>query len=237
MRSSARLIVACLAGMAVLTLTAQTLNEEMMARQFGLTKYVEPHFPVMAQEQGIDLGLATVAVAWEGDGSPSDVVVLRANDVSFGIAAREAVLQWHRPPNPGGREVAVYDLKFNKLGVVVSRTNSVSARMATQKAADAEPLRLPSAGELDAPVKAIAQPMPAFPNSAKGRWDEARVVVEFYVDENGRVRAPAVREATAPEFAAEALSALQRWQYETPRKNGQPTVMTERWAFQFRKSS
>jgi len=237
MRSIIRPVIACLAGMAVSHLAAVTSNEEKTAQQFGLSKYVEPRFPAMAEDQGIWTGLATVAVAWEGDGSPSDVVVLRDNDPSFGNAAREAASQWRRPPSPGVREVTVYELKFMKFGVVVSRSNMVSARTAEKQALDPAPLRVPSSGQLDTPLKAISQPMPEFPAAAKGHWDEARVVVEFYVDENGRVRAPAIREATAPEFATEALNVLQRWQYETPRKNGQPAVMTERWAFQFRKST
>jgi TonB family protein len=237
MRSTARLALACLAGMAVSNLHAASVSEDQTAQQFGLTKYVEPHFPVMAEEQGILVGLASVAVAWDAEGTPSDVVVLRANDGSFGDAARDAAWQWRRAPNPAGREVAVYELRFLKYGVVISRNNTVSARMAEQKAIDAEPLRVPSSGDLDTPLKAIAQPMPVFPAAAKGRWDDGRVVVEFFVDENGRVRAPTVREATSPEFAAEALNALQQWQYETPRKNGLPAVMSERWAFQFHKSS
>ena len=222
--------------MAVVTLNASSTNDEKTAERFGLTRYVEPHFPVMAEEQGILLGLVNVAISWNGDGSPADVVVLRANDDTFGAAAREAALQWRRAPGPAGRDVAVYELKFMKFGVVVSRTNSVSARLAEQKATDPQPLRIPTSGDLDAPLKPIAQPMPVFPAAAKGHWDQGTVVVEFYVDENGRVRAPAVREATSPEFADEALNALQQWQYETPRKNGQPAVMSERWSFQFRKS-
>ena len=236
MRPYARFTAACLAGMAVLTLKAATQREDDMARQFGLVRYVDPEFPFMAQEQGILAGLTTVAVAWEADGSPSDVVVLRANDDSFGHSAREAVLQWRRAARPGGREVAVYEIKFTKTGVIITRNNTVGTRLAVQKAEDAEPLRLPLATELDAPLKAIAQPMPVFPAAAKGRVDEARVVVEFYVDENGRVRAPVVEESTAPEFATEALNALQQWHYEAPRKNGQPVVLSERWAFEFRKS-
>jgi TonB family protein len=237
MRSNVRLLIACLAGMAIVSLNAATQIEEQMAQHFGLARYVDPRFPVMAQEQGILAGLATMAISWDADGTPSDVVVLRANDPSFGEAARDAALQWRKAPGAGAREVAVYELKFTTFGVVISRTNSVSARMAEQMAVDPQPLHVPSSTDLDAPLKAITQPMPAFPTAAKGRWDEGRVVVEFFVDENGRVRAPAVRESTAPEFTAEALNALQQWQYETPRKNGQPAVMTERWAFQFRKST
>ena len=236
MRSYVRLIAACLAGMAVLTLTAATLQEEEMARQSGLMKYVAPEFPFMAEGQGIVAGLTTVAVAWEAEGAPSDVVVLRTNDDAFGVAAREAVMQWRRAPRPGGREVVMYEIRFLKTGVIVSRTNSVSSRRAVEMAENAEPLRLPLSTQLDAPLRAIAQPMPVFPVSARGRWDEARVVVEFYIDETGRVRAPTVQESTAPEFEAETLNALRHWQYEVPRKNGQPTIVTERWAFDFRRS-
>jgi len=198
---------------------------------------VQPIYPIMAQDRAILAGLATVAIAWDSNGFPADVVVMRATDPTFGDAARDAAEQWRRAPDPaGGREVLMYDLHFVKHGVVISRSDTLGSRLAEQKASDVEPLRVLSARELDAPLRPIAQPMPAFPVAAKGRWDAATVVVEFFVDENGRVRAPIVRESTAPEFAAAALDALRQWQYETPRKDGQPTVMSERWEFQFKKA-
>lgn len=236
MSSKAQMLLACLAGMAVVAVSAPGQTEINLQKQFGLSRYVDPEFPGLAQDQGILVGLASIAVAWNDDGSPSDVVVLRANDPSFGKAARDAAWQWRRDAAGKEAKVAVYELKFTMSGVVVSRSYSAASRAAEREAENPAPLHVPTNTDLDSPLKAIAQPMPAFPAAAKGRWDEGRVVVEFYVDESGHVRAPTVREATAPEFAAEALNALQQWQYETPRKNGQPAVMSERWAFSFRKS-
>ncbi len=238
MCSHVRRVIACLTGMAAVSLIATPSNEELAAQAFGLTKYVAPQFPTMAEDQGlVAQGFATIAVAWQSDGRPSDVVVLRTNERLLGESARDAAMQWRRAPNPITREVAIYELKFVLSGVIVCRNTSAEAQLAESRSLEIPPLHLPSAEELDAPLKALKQPMPEFPVAAKGRWDEGTVVVEFYVDQDGRVRAPTVRESTAAEFSAEALSAMQQWQFETPRKNGQPAVMAGRWAFQFHRTT
>lgn len=237
MCSHVRLVIACLTGMAAVSLIATPSNEELAAQAFGLTKYVAPQFPTMAEDQAVAQGFATIAIAWQSDGTPSDVIVLRASEREFGQTTREAALNWRRAPSGVGREVVVYEMKFAVSGVIICRTSSATTQFAANQPLEVPPLRVPSAAELDSPLKPIAQPMPAFPASAKGKWDEGTVVVEFYVDQDGHVRAPTVRESTAAEFSTEALNAIQQWQFETPRKNGQPAVMSGRWAFQFHRTS
>jgi TonB family protein len=237
MHPSVRLFIACLTGMAVASLTVAVDGQDQAAQDMGLLKYVRPQFPAVAEDQGLVQGFATIAVAWQGDGRPSDVVVLRTSERLLGESARDAAMQWRRAPSPIVREVAIYELKFVLSGVIVCRNTSAEAQLAESRAIEVPPLHLPSAEELDSPLKAIKQPMPEFPVAARGKWDEGTVVVEFYVDEDGRVRAPTVRESTAAEFSSEALSAIQQWQFETPRKNGQPAVMAGRWEFQFHRTT
>jgi TonB family protein len=90
--------------------------------------------------------------------------------------------------------------------------------------------------ELDAPPQALQQPMSEFPSAARARWEVAQVTVDFFVDENGRVRAPIIQSATAQEFAEATLHTLREWQFEAPRRHGRPAVYAERWTFDFRKS-
>ncbi|HVU17257.1 MAG TPA: energy transducer TonB [Candidatus Didemnitutus sp.] len=223
--------------MAAATAVASSESDVEMAARFGLVRYVAPQYPIMALDRGILDGLVTVAVAWTDAGIPSDVVVLHTSESTFASPARDAVLEWRRAPTPGVSEVVRYELRFARSGVVVSRNHTLGSRFAEASAEKKEPYRVPLAGDLDRPLKPIAQPMPEFPAEAKGRFDQATVVVDFYVDEKGRVRAPIVRESTAPEFSREALEALQQWRYETPRKDGQPAVMSESWAFNFHRST
>ncbi len=234
MHRYSRLVIAGLFG---LGLVAASANEDLYgetAHILGLRKYNPPQFPVFAADQAITAGYATLAISWDEQGNPTDVIVLRCSNHYFGTAAADAAKTWRRSAELADQGTGVYELNFEIGGVVVSSGKALAAYAAKPRAS--VPLRVPTLEDLDAAPKALAQPMPAFPANAQGKFEEAKVVVEFFVDENGQVRAPSVRESTAPEFSNEALAALRQWRFETPRKNGHPVVYSQRWAFDFRKT-
>jgi TonB family protein len=235
MRTNLRLLFACFVGIAVLSITWAADPLEPIAVQFGLSKYVAPHFPTMAIDQSLLNGVATVAVAWDETGRPTDIVVLRASHRLFGEALKDAVQEWRRGSGPLAGDVCIYEVKFVTTGAVTI-SYGVSTNQLTQPETD-HPLVVPTPAELDAPLKAVVQPMPSYPRSMQNKAREATVVVHFFVDESGRVRAPTVHEATAPEFAREALDVMRQWQFDIPRKAGRPVVTTATWSFQFGKNS
>ncbi|MBA4138071.1 MAG: hypothetical protein C0518_12210 [Opitutus sp.] len=199
----------------------------------GLSHYVAPMFPDYAKHRGISVGNVLLAVAWDETGRPSDVVVLHTSFPAFGESAVDAAREWRRPP--GGKLVQTYNLQFELGGVI-----TVVSKMLSDYAAEMRAERTPRAilpEELDAELRAIEQPMPTVPASVLGKYETGRVVVEFYVDEAGRVRAPVVHHATAEEFAQATLAAMSRWRYETPRRHGLPVVTSMRWAFDFKRTS
>jgi TonB family protein len=199
----------------------------------GLSRYEAPLFPEYAKHRGIAKGSVLLAVAWRADGTPADVVILSSSFPSFGEAAQDAAWHWRR----AAREPAVqtYGLSFELNGVIV-----VASKMLTDYAAEVRAERAPravQAEELDAELRALEQPMPTVSVAVSSRHETGRVVVEFFVDEAGRVRAPTIVHATADEFAEAALAAMSRWRYETPRRHGQPVVASMRWAFDFKRTS
>ena len=233
MRLNARLILAGLCGLGLLASFARAEYEET-AKLLGLSKYAPPVFPAIAIDQALTSGYSTVAVAWDEQGQPTDVVVLRSSHPFFSTASIEAAKQWRRTAEMNGKGTGIYELKYEVSGVIVCGGKSLTAFMAKSK--PSEPLRVATLDELDAHPKALQQPMPAFPTKAQGKYDQAKVVVEFFVDEKGYVRAPTVSESTSPEFSSEALAALKQWRFETPKKDGRPVVYSQRWAFDFRKT-
>lgn len=198
-----------------------------------LIEYVAPEFPAMLREDGIFKGTALVAVSWDADGRPVDAIILESNEPRFGQAVSKAAMQWRRASGRAGLEV--YELETTLSGIVISYAGKNAAAMVAEGKTTRRP-RVLTRDELDTPPQALQQPMPEFPPAAQGRWEEARVTVDFFVDENGRVRAPAIQSATAQEFAEATLDTLREWQFETPRRHGRPAVYAERWTFDFRKS-
>lgn len=198
----------------------------------GVSRYVAPVFPEMTKQRGITRGHALIAIAWDAAGAPADVLALTATDPSFGEVSVEAAQKWRRPP--GRAEVVTYRLNYAVGGVIIVAAKMISAYNA-ELAAD-QPPRVWMAEDLDREPKPIVAPMPPFPESARGRFDGGRVVVEFFVDEEGQVRAPTVNYSSSEEFAAAALATLRQWRFETPRRHGQPAVSSMRWAFDFKKT-
>jgi protein TonB len=77
----------------------------------------------------------------------------------------------------------------------------------------------------------ISRETPSYPFAALSRGVEGSVLLEYTVDERGRVVAPRVLEATpSGVFERAALRALSRWRYE-PIRSG-PKLMKVRLTFQ-----
>jgi len=130
----------------------------------------------------------------------------------------------------------------------VSPTDVLAARPESEPSAVAKPSTRPDrrswrlaaiiALSIVAPVSTasaedlvpITRETPAYPYGALARGVEGSVLLEYTVDERGRVVAPRVIHATPPGvFDRAALNALSRWRYEP---NGSaPTTMKVRLTF------
>lgn len=233
MTTFTRFAAGCLATVLVCAAGSAALADVTMSSREGppgLTHYVAPLFPDFPKSRGIAKGTALVAVSWDDQGRAEDVVVLDTSFPAFGEEAREAVSQWRRPA--GKRGVQTYSFSFGIGGVLV-----VAGKMLNDYAAEARAERPPRAvlpEQLDEEPRLLVQPMPVVGADVTDKYQTGRVVVEYFVDEDGRVRAPSVIHATADEFARAALAAMAQWRYEAPRRGGKPVVTSMRYAFDFK---
>lgn len=69
-------------------------------------------------------------------------------------------------------------------------------------------------GALDNPPRTRSQVAPVYPNEAKTDGSSAEVMVEFVVDENGRVVNPQIVRSTDRRFESATLRAVARWRFE-----------------------
>jgi TonB family protein len=60
-----------------------------------------------------------------------------------------------------------------------------------------------------------------------------RVSVDFYIDETGVVRMPAVSPRDNIELTALSLEALRQWRFEPPTRNGKPVLVKASQVFSF----
>ncbi len=77
-----------------------------------------------------------------------------------------------------------------------------------------------ASGELDNPPRTRLQAAPVFPYEARRNGLGGEVVLEFVVDESGRVRDVRVVRASHPVFEDAAVRAVARWVFEPGRRHG-----------------
>jgi TonB family protein len=59
------------------------------------------------------------------------------------------------------------------------------------------------------------------------------VAIDFYIDETGTVRMPAVSIKDDSELTALAVMALRQWKFEPPTRNGRPVLVKATQVFNF----
>jgi periplasmic protein TonB len=74
---------------------------------------------------------------------------------------------------------------------------------------------------LDNSPHATVQVAPVYPYEARISGQPGDVLVEFVVDESGRVRDPHVLRSSDPRFEAPTLRAVAKWRFEPGRRHGQ----------------
>jgi TonB family protein len=68
------------------------------------------------------------------------------------------------------------------------------------------------------------KPLPVYPPDIAKEGAGDKVIAEFFIDEDGAVQLPHIAEAKNDELAWVALTALSRWRFEPPLRQGRPVV-------------
>jgi TonB family protein len=87
--------------------------------------------------------------------------------------------------------------------------------------------------ELDSPLKGRFTPSPVVPESLRATAGPAEAVVEFIVDHAGHAQLPRVISSTSPDSGWAAATAVARWQYTAPSKNGRAVDVLVRVPLRF----
>ncbi|PTY03792.1 hypothetical protein DB347_21425 [Opitutaceae bacterium EW11] len=83
------------------------------------------------------------------------------------------------------------------------------------------PASLVSAKELDKPLTQTRKDPPAYPYALQSDGISGRAEIEFIVDRDGNAMFPRIVNASQDDFGWAAATAIQRWRFQPPTKNGQ----------------
>jgi TonB family protein len=203
------------------------LPESFAPQGVEFRQYRAPELPPQMRATG-DSGYSVIAVTVAPDGRVTDAVGIEASDQAFIDAVLAVVPEWlfvpvADPPTEPRREVLHY--RFRLSGVVNVLSHREGAEAAFPDSADnVAHIRTMRWSDLDPPPERLPpQPDDAPPPRIRGMAE-----INFIIDETGRVRVPAVVEASDWDAALIALEAVSDWRFEPPTHEGQPVLIEVR---------
>jgi TonB family protein len=200
---------------------------------------VEPTFPPHLLQIGVTEGMVRLAINTDAQGKLVEMLVVGYTRPELADAAVSAIKQWEFGParlrgEPVGTTIELL-FHFEARGVVVSTCNFndvIEERMAHIIGIHYvyQPCSLAELDRIPTPIVAVKPPYP--PELAE-KGVKGSVTVEFYIDETGAIRVPAVSAKDDSQLSALAVGALRQWKFEPPTRNGRPVLVKASQMFNF----
>lgn len=200
---------------------------------------VEAQFPAALAFSTLTSGEVQVLINVDADGRLADLLVTGYTEKAFADEAVNLLRQWrYRPATVNGGPVGIrleLQIKFVATGRVISLTALEATAAFAQRSMPLSLLRrVCTAAELDHPIEALQTVSPSHPGKAENTpQPSGTTLIDFYVDEEGRIRMPVVMESTNPIYAQAAVGALSQWRFSLPTCRGKPVAVRVQQKFIF----
>jgi TonB family protein len=231
--------LACSALLLAVSASAQDVRNPSDRMTLAIVQTEDPIFPRSLQLTGVLSGNAKIAIDVDENGKLTDCLITGYSRKEFADSALEAIRQWrYLPPSVNGQPWAsVRELSFDytRTGVVVSFVGVEALSNRLDELLQGRYIyRTYALRELDripTPIQ-VVNPVPPAPGpDVKAQHS---VTVEFFIDEQGQVRLPAVsREDAGSAYAASALVAVRQWRFDPPTVKGRPVLVLATQQFKF----
>lgn len=230
-------LVCCLASMPWAVGADAKQDSPDKYRPLRLYQTVPPNFPRSLLDKGVLNGFARVVIDVDVAGLLTDWLVVGYSRREFSESAVAAVRQWNFDPlivngQPMPSQVLL-SFDFEAKGVVISMRPDIPLLERLSPAMFDQhygPCTLRDLDGIPEPTTALKAPYPA---DLLKRGIRGTVVVEFYIDETGAVRMPAVLSADFPELGDLAADAVRHWSFAPPTRQGKPVLVHARQVFNF----
>jgi TonB family protein len=196
-----------------------------------------PDYPAREFTNGIRTGDVRMLLRIDPVGRLDDALVTAYSLPGFADEALLAVKKWKFQPSrvDGDPAYATLEVQFQF---------NVNQRLATAHIGPQEEpyfeagknqfqYQAVSPADLDHVPSPVHRVAPTYPQDWAARGLTGTVVVEFYIDETGRVRMPAVVSADHPELGWIAVPAIGKWRFDPPTRQGKPVLVKAQQDFQF----
>jgi TonB family protein len=192
-------------------------------------------YPPSMLYEAIYSGEARIAISVDAEGKLSDYLVIAYTHEEFAKVAVLALKRWRYQPalvrGEGRASRAEIVFEFKDKGVIVqSLPGALERRMILGGLPDRYAYAPCLVSELDETPLLLERVKPV----VKGDGKPHTVAVEFYIDEEGRARMPAVeRHSMDDHYAAAAVMAVEQWRFAPPLRKGRPVLVRAQQVFTF----
>jgi TonB family protein len=217
---------------------AQTFMPSADRQSVKIIQTVTPIFPLGLPELGFFQGEARIAIAVDDTGKLTDWLVVGYSHRRFAEESVDAIKEWRfEPARLRGKPVSVQIellISFETSGVVISCDVSTSMTRYTNmlfKNREAyQPCTMKEIDRIPTPRNAVS---PAYSEALAKQGVQGTVIIEFFIDETGKLRMPAILSADYDELASLAVAAMQQWKFEPPTRQGVPVLVRAKQVFHF----
>lgn len=241
-RSITRVIFAAVlsVGGGVAALANVPVRDAKDIEPLKIHRTVQPVFPPMLSRRMVDSGEARVLIMVDREGRLADWMITGYSHAPFAKEALDVIQKWKfEPATYRGEPInARAELRFNfrTEGIIrmVPADMVVETKIRDATARKGFWQRYCESTDLDKIPDTIVEINPMPPDRLGAVASEGNVVVDYYIDPEGRVRMPIILSSDDDAFSQSVLLAMSDWRYEIPRRQNIP-VMTRMWRqFHFR---
>jgi TonB family protein len=232
------LFLGCLAVASTRASTADAPRSGGLDAPWKIIQTQPAIFPPRLVQQGVSKGEARIRLSISKDSDLLDALVIFCTRREFGEEALRTVKLWrYRAALERGEPIGVVgDVLFTFLinGTVgVERRGPFGPDDELPGVSDPAVYRAESLKNLDAiPTPTHVVP-PSYPLNWSDRGIRGTATVEFYIDEEGRVRIPVVSATDHPLLGGSALAAVMQWRFEAPVSRGRRVLVRAEQLFTF----
>jgi len=194
-------------------------------------------YPPSMLYAGVDSGEVRVVISVDAQGKLTDSLVTGYTNEDFAKISTAAIKRWKYQPalSHGQARMSRAEVlfQFRDRGVIVqslpgAQEHRMVARVMGEPYVYAA-CRLRELDQIPTPLHELEKPQ------VNGDGRAHKVTVEFYIDEEGRTRMPAVDRGSADDFyAAAAVMAVEQWRFNPPQRKGRPTLVYAQQEFNFK---
>ncbi|MBK1876388.1 TonB family protein [Pelagicoccus mobilis] len=216
-------------------------SEDGVDLQIDVTQL--PSYPHALTEAGYLEGFVKVSVDVDHHGELRDWIIVESTHPSFTQSVERVIEKWEfSAPKVNGEPRSIIthlNINFKSSGAVLSM--SLPSEMLAQRINQMSGYRsqyrgLTSINDLDTSPFPLDQPSPRVPQQLVDEYEESQASFNFYVDEAGQVRMPALVETKGDpdvQLLVAAQDAISQWKFEPPTRNKRPVKIRLSQTFVF----